>query len=212
MNEDALIVFVKNPVLGKVKRRLSDTMGEAEALKIYNYLLDHTLGVCRDTEMLCYIYHQDPFVEFEDRWEAENFEHAAQIGMFMPMYLRMAHAFSEVSAKHKRAVIICADCPFVTSQLIYKAFAALDNSEMCIGPSRDGNYYLLGLNFEKIGKNKVAKILKWDIFENLEYTMETVYNATIARAHFQGFEVATLPEFYDIDTQQDWENYLAQKK
>ena len=40
MPEDAIIVFVKNPVQGNVKTRIAKTLGDEEALRIYNYLLN----------------------------------------------------------------------------------------------------------------------------------------------------------------------------
>jgi glycosyltransferase A (GT-A) superfamily protein (DUF2064 family) len=39
---EALIIFVKNPVLGNVKTRLAATVGKHRALLIYQQLLEHT--------------------------------------------------------------------------------------------------------------------------------------------------------------------------
>jgi len=40
--EHALIIFIKNPVLGKVKTRLASSLGDKTALEIYKSLMDHT--------------------------------------------------------------------------------------------------------------------------------------------------------------------------
>ena len=45
MNKNIIIVFVRNPELGKVKTRLSKTIGNEDALKIYRILLEHTESV-----------------------------------------------------------------------------------------------------------------------------------------------------------------------
>ena len=45
MNKNIIIVFVRNPELGKVKTRLSKTIGNEDALKIYKILLKHTESV-----------------------------------------------------------------------------------------------------------------------------------------------------------------------
>ena len=37
--DDLIIVFTRNPELGKVKTRLASSIGPASALNIYNYLL-----------------------------------------------------------------------------------------------------------------------------------------------------------------------------
>ena len=46
----ALIIMLKNPVLGKVKTRLAADIGNERALKIYQELLQHTLTVSRNIQ------------------------------------------------------------------------------------------------------------------------------------------------------------------
>ena len=41
----ALIVFTRNPELGKCKTRLAATIGDQSALDVYRFLLDHLSGV-----------------------------------------------------------------------------------------------------------------------------------------------------------------------
>ena len=45
MNINHLIIFVKNPELGKVKTRLAKTIGDEKALYIYKLLLEQTFQV-----------------------------------------------------------------------------------------------------------------------------------------------------------------------
>ena len=42
MNENLLLIFTRNPELGKVKTRLAKTIGAESALNIYKFLLKHT--------------------------------------------------------------------------------------------------------------------------------------------------------------------------
>jgi glycosyltransferase A (GT-A) superfamily protein (DUF2064 family) len=42
MSKNLVMVFTRNPELGKVKTRLAKTIGDSNALKVYKYLLDHT--------------------------------------------------------------------------------------------------------------------------------------------------------------------------
>ncbi len=39
MSNNLLIVFSKNPIIGKVKSRLAITIGEEKALKVYKLLI-----------------------------------------------------------------------------------------------------------------------------------------------------------------------------
>ena len=40
--KDLIMIFVKNPIPGKVKTRLAQTLGDEKALKVYLYLLNYT--------------------------------------------------------------------------------------------------------------------------------------------------------------------------
>ena len=42
MNNNLLIIFVRNPELGKVKTRLAKSIGDKTALEIYQFLLQKT--------------------------------------------------------------------------------------------------------------------------------------------------------------------------
>lgn len=85
--EQALIIFIKNPVLGKVKTRLAASIGDVAALEIYKNLLDHTrivaLGVDDTTRLLFY----SDKVERHDLWPEKKFSKPADRSR-----LRRAHA------------------------------------------------------------------------------------------------------------------------
>ena len=44
-HKDLLLIFTRNPELGKCKTRLATTVGEEAALKIYKFLLQHTVNI-----------------------------------------------------------------------------------------------------------------------------------------------------------------------
>ena len=48
MSNNLVIVFTRNPELGKVKTRLAKTIGDVSALRIYKFLLNHTEKVIRN--------------------------------------------------------------------------------------------------------------------------------------------------------------------
>ena len=56
--KNALIVFVRNPELGKVKTRLAKGIGQEKALDVYKLLLAHTNQItaplnCQKVYFLC---------------------------------------------------------------------------------------------------------------------------------------------------------------
>ena len=48
MKNKALIIFTRNPELGKVKTRLAKTIGDKRTLEIYKELLLHTRNETQD--------------------------------------------------------------------------------------------------------------------------------------------------------------------
>ncbi|MGB2300452.1 MAG: glycosyltransferase, partial [Flavobacteriaceae bacterium] len=59
MNKSLILVFVRNPELGKVKTRLSRTVGDSAALKIYNILLSHTESVLNSIPVDKVVYYSE---------------------------------------------------------------------------------------------------------------------------------------------------------
>ena len=55
--KQALIIFVRNPVLGKVKTRLAKTIGNEQALSIYKELLQHTHDITQTLPCDKYVFY-----------------------------------------------------------------------------------------------------------------------------------------------------------
>ena len=73
----ALIIFVRNPVLGKVKTRLAATMGNEKALAVYLSLLNHTKKITENLPVTKYVFYADEINE-NDLWN--GFEKKLQTG------------------------------------------------------------------------------------------------------------------------------------
>jgi rSAM/selenodomain-associated transferase 1 len=151
MKKRLLIVFVKNKILGQVKTRLAKSIGDNAALIVYQELLaitkDETSKVNADKA----VYYSDDIDT--DTWE--NFDQQIQFGV--DLGAKMRQAFMEGFEKdYQSIVLIGSDLPDISSEIIQKAFDALEKSHIVFGPAADGGYYLIGLNqmYEKIFKNK----------------------------------------------------------
>ena len=186
----ALIIFIRNPVSGKVKTRLAKTLGDEKALLIYNYLLAHTHLVTRHLACDKFLYYSD-WVEQEDEWENDRYkkrlQHPGNLGE------RMASAFDELFEEgYQQILIIGSDCIELDETIISKAFEALNDNDAVIGPSSDGGYYLLGMTtyFPELFANK-----KWGSSSVLT---DTLLDLEIANAR-----VGKLITLNDIDEEQD---------
>ena len=63
----ALIIFIKNPVTGKVKTRLAQSVGDSGAMEIYLKLLEHTRQTTLQVQAHRFLYYSDHIEE--DDWQ-----------------------------------------------------------------------------------------------------------------------------------------------
>ena len=74
-----LIIFVKNPELGKCKTRLAATVGDEKALRFYEKMLERTLEVVTPAKANKAIYYSS-FIDKNDLWpENEGFTKEIQL-------------------------------------------------------------------------------------------------------------------------------------
>ena len=189
MKKPLLLVFCKNPRLGKVKTRLAKTIGERKALLIYKELLKKTASVLKELEVDIHLYYSDK-IEENDLFSAVASQKKKQAGEHLGE--RMANAFQESFISHDKVVIIGTDLWTLEAQDIQKAFQALEKQAAVIGPSKDGGYYLLGLNqfFP-------------DLFKQKEWGTDKVLSSTLADLNHINYHL--LNEKNDVDTFSDLE-------
>jgi rSAM/selenodomain-associated transferase 1 len=198
MQERALIIFIKNKEKGKVKTRLAATVGNDEALNIYEQLLELTKDVTKKTSTTRYVYYSS-HIEMIDEGETDYFNKKTQRGA--DLGARMNNAFEDILQQHKYAVIIGSDCAALTTQIIESAFESLTSHDLVIGPALDGGYYLLGM-----------KKLHNKLFQDIVWSTETVLQDTLLQAQKTNLSVHQLQTLSDIDNEIDWNTYLDSKK
>ena len=185
-----LIIFIKNPILGKVKTRLARSIGDEKALMIYRELLNKTMDIASKTECNREVWYSG-YINENDQVDPRLFEKKLQEGSNLGE--RMSNSFSQAFENGSdKAVIIGSDCPDVTDELIAKAFQILDKADLVIGPSLDGGYYLLGM-----------KKYHPELFLGIEWSEISVYETTVRKAKSIGLKISVLPALNDIDTIED---------
>lgn len=190
----SIIVFIKNPRLGYVKTRLAADVGDDKALEIYLRLTDHTKEVLSSVpDVKRFVYYSD-FVADEDGWSPETFIKGLQNDGDLGD--RIKAAFTEVFKTSDKAIIIGSDCAQLSPLHIEKAIKSLDYHNLVIGPSLDGGYYLLGMDSN----------YKY-LFEDIEWSTESVFEETKAKAIKNGLSVGQIETLSDIDYIEDWEKY-----
>lgn len=183
-----LIVFCKNPVLGKVKTRLAKSIGEHGALMIYDKLLDRTLSVAKGASVNYAVYYDD-FVNEDDRWNGASYK---QVQVGDDIGARMFNAIGDGFERGFESVILVgSDIYSLTSRIIEQGFQLLEESNVVLGPAKDGGYYLVGMKAPR------------DIFQLNEWSTDDVLRETIQHVKNASLTYSLLEELNDVDTIED---------
>ncbi len=197
VSKKALIVFTRNPELGKCKTRLAATIGDQSALDVYRFLLDHTVKITAPLRADVYVYYSEKIKEI-DIWDTTVFRKKQQQGH--DLGAKMQNAFTEVfKMGYQKAIIIGSDMYDITTQDLEAAFSTLEDNNFVIGPAQDGGYYLLGM-----------KHLKPPLFKNKKWGTNTVLGDTLKDLELEN--LAILAEKNDVDYYEDIKDIAVFKK
>lgn len=193
-SKKALIIFTRNPELGKVKTRLVKSVGDESALKIYEFLLKHTVEITEKLNVDKYVFYSEN-IHRDDIWNPDIFRKKMQSGNDLGQ--RMQNAFSEIFGMgYEKVLIVGSDIYELQQKDIENAYEALQTSPFIIGPAKDGGYYLLGM-----------KELNSEIFQNKNWGTNRVLEDTLN--DLKNKQYILLEEMNDVDYFEDIKNVDA---
>lgn len=188
---EALAVFAKPPVEGKVKTRLAADVGARAALDAYRELAGIAVAAAREFAAAggsAYLYYDgepDRFSVDSGLWTRR--QRGADLGE------RLANAHADLFADgHSRVVTIGTDCPGMSGPRLRAAFDALKERAAVLGPSQDGGYWLVG-----------QSVLEPGLFAGIDWSTERVLAQSEERAGTLGLTLAKLETLRDVDTAAD---------
>jgi uncharacterized protein len=195
MRANALAVLAKAPVAGQVKTRLLPALSAEEAAGLCRALLIDQL------EHLQGLAVADLYVAFTPDEAGSLMKQLVPAGFHLfpqqgdDLGERMKRVFEHLGGLgHEQMVLIGSDLPAVPFRFFEDAYAYLQGSgkRVVLGPSRDGGYYLVGLN------QPVS-----ELFEAMTWSHGQVLAQT--RDKLASLEVDTLllPSWFDVDTPDD---------
>lgn len=186
-----LYFAAKAPLPGQAKTRLGATIGPARAADLYRaFLVD-----------LCARFEEAPF---EVAWYAAPGSWPAISAIAGAAFQReqrgegwaerQANLFREAGSAGEGAVVLAAtDSPQLTPDRVAQAFTALERNDLVLGPTRDGGYYLVGMNqFE-------------DVLSGVSMSTACVLEEVLRQAAARQLRVALLAVEFDVDTAADLE-------
>ena len=195
----SLIVFIKNPIPGAVKTRLQTRYAPEQVAALYaafvRDVLERAESVDIDHRVIAF---DPPDAESEVRvlcgaqWQYIP-QAQADLGT------RMHNALmQQLHAGATATVLIGTDIPSLPAHHIAHAFDLLQSSDVVLGPSTDGGYYLVGVS-------QPAP----EIFAQVEWSTPRVFSQTIDRVQRAGKTLGLLPPWFDVDTPADLDFLLA---
>lgn len=215
---EALILFAKAPVPGRVKTRLARDVGAEAAAELQRaFLLD--LGRRFSPFGEDPADQVDPIVRLDQVAQvvacspdpdAPVFEQLAELGWRRwrqgdgPLGARLRRAFERAARQGaERVVLLGSDSPTLPALLVRQAFDALaSGAEAVLGPVFDGGYYLVGGRTDGGERASVARgaELAAALFDEIPWGGPTVFSTTVRRLETRGIAFEVLPFWYDVDT------------
>lgn len=192
LNRNALIILIRNPQIGHVKTRLAKKIGNENALKVYEMLLDYTRSITKRFNSSRLLFYSN-YIDTNDLWDNNLYTKLLQEGKDFGE--KMYNAFQFALKDHEKAVIIGSDCEELTVKIIKQAFNKLSKNDVVLGPAKDGGYYLMGL-----------KKTYSELFIDKKWSTETVLEDTIDDIRSLGLKYYFLPTLSDIDNYEDFKN------
>lgn len=191
--KNALIIFIKNIVPGRVKTRLAATVGTEQAIKIYTALLERTRQEALKTNADLHVFYSTEIIK-NDEWDDSVFIKKIQRGNNIGA--RMSNAFCDIMPPYKKVILIGGDIAQISAAIIEEGFEKLMSHDFVLGPAHDGGYYL-------IGQTTPTPF----VFENIEWSTENVSQKTLENIKSLNKTCYLLPTLSDIDYEEDWVKY-----
>jgi hypothetical protein len=198
--EDTLIIFSRFPRAGVAKTRLIPVLGADGAAELQRQMTEHTLAgalrLCERQPLQIEINYEGDDQGAMENWLGPQVSYRPQsdgdIGN------RMQAAISGAFAKEAaRVVLIGSDIPGISTDILERAFRALGEHDLVIGPATDGGYYLIGMNKRSLGAARDV------LFDGIEWSSHRVLAQTTDRAASIGASIKRLEALSDVDQPTD---------
>jgi rSAM/selenodomain-associated transferase 1 len=187
---DALVLFAKAPLPGRVKTRLTPLLSAEQAAEF------HWACVCDTWDKIEQVPVESRYFYSDNAWtngnapgapEQRGIQRGADLGD------RMFNCFQELHARgHRRMLIVGSDSPTLPLTYLEQGLEALDRADAVIGPSEDGGYYAIG-----------CREPYPQMFSGVPWSAGDTLQRTEAGLRALGLKVVLLPAWYDVDTAND---------
>lgn len=182
-----VLVFARAPALGEGKSRLG--LAPQDAARLQQRLIRRALLAAREARCGPVELHTTRAHRFLSTLRVPvRLQRGVDLGE------RMARALAGAGRRHRRAILIGADCAGLTSTAIAQAARLLCGAaDVVIAPAEDGGYGLIG----------ARRALPPALFRGMAWGASSVYAQTLQRLAAAGFRWRALTTVWDIDRPED---------
>lgn len=195
-----LIFFTKYPQPGQVKSRLARAIGAEKAAEIYKVLLlDNWQRVIESGLPVGIEY--SPAASLKNFQQLLGLEQEFNLQSGIGMGGRMANAFAGCFRQpFDAAVLIGADVPELSAELILEAADSLKKNDVVLGPAEDGGYYLIGFT---------GKSFDPQYFQRIAWSTDQVFRQTKEKVLDNNNKLYLIRERCDLDNFDDVKKFLG---
>lgn len=193
----AIALFAKAPVPGRVKTRLHTCMTAAQSADLHAaFVADTWERLASVTGVDRYLYCDQPWDAFEQLAGPERFklQRGDDLGS------RMLACMEELSALgHERILLFGSDSPSLPVAYVEQALVALDRTDTVLGPADDGGYYAVG-----------CRRPDPEMFADVTWSSPNTLRETASSFRSCNLTVTLLADWYDIDTEAELARLAAE--
>ena len=194
----AVVVMAKAPREGSVKTRLAPAYPARDVLRLSECMLLDTLAMIRTLGGV----HPAVMCPAEDVSDLaailpEGVEVIGQRGRGLAAGL--VSVFERFVPELRRVVAVDSDSPHLPVSILRSAFELLDRTDVVVGPTEDGGYYLVGASAKHPG-----------LFDPAALGTGSARDALLENARALGLSVALTEPFYDVDLPGDLRRLAAE--
>jgi rSAM/selenodomain-associated transferase 1 len=186
----AVAMLVKAPRAGLVKTRLARDVGDACAVDLYRRIgRNVAASAARAGTLTVWFTPED--AESEVRAWLGDREFRPQGPGDLGQRMQRAVAY-HLARGDGQVIVIGGDCPGVTESVVRKAATRLATTDVVLGPSLDGGYYLLGLKSQEPS-----------LFADIPWSTDRVLQVTESRCRARNLRLERLAPLRDLDSVED---------
>lgn len=189
----AVIVMARAPISGEGKTRLRTVLSDQECLNLQEAFVHETVQVALDAALgpIFLAFTPARAAVWADRTLGTRTRPFPQSNGNLGD--RMLAALQHVQEQgHAPLLLIGTDIPRLRPRHLRDALRALTQADICLGPTEDGGYYLLGCH-EPVES----------LFTDIAWGTDAVLKTTLLRAKEAEISTELIDELYDVDTPED---------